>query len=227
MKNMEEKDEFREAYLNLMQERINKVMETDHIIHGYMIYRCDHCGCVYFMNLEKGLEDPEDDKLTGKHKPVPFIISCIACGSDCKHILWGATSMTYGENYRSYNEMINQQDKIIFRNLFWNDPESDCGVPVVFEPDFFQSCLVEKDTDKTEVNHHIVILPQTVVLPELVNIESFVQVKSFEEQMKDIASMNIPEPFDEENMNREQRRHGIYGKDGYKRPRKNKKLYEY
>lgn len=28
-------------------------------------------------------------------------------------------------------------------------------------------------------------------------------------------------------INREQRRHGVYGKDGYKRPRSNKKLYQY
>lgn len=27
--------------------------------------------------------------------------------------------------------------------------------------------------------------------------------------------------------NREQRRHGLIGKDGYKRPKSNKKLYEY
>ena len=31
----------------------------------------------------------------------------------------------------------------------------------------------------------------------------------------------------EAKVNREQRRHGVFEKDGYKRPRSNKKLYEY
>ena len=35
------------------------------------------------------------------------------------------------------------------------------------------------------------------------------------------------EEFLEEKVNREHRRHGAFGKDGYKRPRSNKKIYEY
>lgn len=38
-----------------------------------------------------------------------------------------------------------------------------------------------------------------------------------------LSSMEIKE----EKVNGEQRRHGVFGKDGYKRPRSNKKLYEY
>lgn len=40
-------------------------------------------------------------------------------------------------------------------------------------------------------------------------------------------SLNLAEIFLEEKANREQRRHGSFEKDGYKRPRSNKKLYEY
>ena len=42
-----------------------------------------------------------------------------------------------------------------------------------------------------------------------------------------IMSLNPAEIFLEEKANREQKRHGPFGRDGYKRPRSNKKLYEY
>ena len=42
-----------------------------------------------------------------------------------------------------------------------------------------------------------------------------------------ITHVDPDEEFLEEKGSREHRRHGSFGKDGYKRPRSNKKLYEY
>ena len=42
-----------------------------------------------------------------------------------------------------------------------------------------------------------------------------------------ITHVDPDEEFLEEKVNREHRRHGPFGKDGYKRPRSNKKFYEY
>lgn len=123
------------TYLNNMTDLIKKVTEEDHVIHGNMIYMCRECGSSYIMHLEKGLEDPTEDAKNGKHKSVPFTFTCVACGGLCRHVLWNATSDTLGKIYQSYNKMVNQPNKVIYRNFFWNDPESDCGIPVLFEPD--------------------------------------------------------------------------------------------
>lgn len=56
--------ELKKYVKEIMPSRIKKTSETDHIIHGYMLYRCKSCGKVYVMNLEKGLEDPTDDVKT-------------------------------------------------------------------------------------------------------------------------------------------------------------------
>lgn len=208
-------DEFLNNYLKIMEERIKMAMIEDHIIHGYMIYRCQHCGAVYFMNLEEGLEDPEDDKLTGEHKPVPFAMPCIACGGECQHIMWSATSMTLSKNHRSYKEMVDEPNTTIYRNFFWNDPESDCGVPIVFEPDFLHSTLVDPNFFKEEkMEHHVVICGD---FPDLATICQLAIEK--EQEMSKV--------FYDQYQNREKRRHGPDGKDGYKRPKSNKKLYEY
>lgn len=196
-------------YLSKMEERIKKATEEDHIIHGYMIYRCKNCGAIYFMNLEKGLEDPTDDAITGNHKPVPFGITCIQCGGDAFHILWGSTKDTIGTNYRSYNEMVNEPYKMIFRNFFWNDPDSDCGVPVLFEPDFASSTYYDQEKDVPEPVHHMIVID-----------ENFVTHQTGMEKLD-------PEKlFCFDGVNRKQRRHPK-GNEGYKRPRSNKKLYEY
>lgn len=165
------------AYTEYMQDRIKKATKNDHIIHGHMIYKCQKCGAFYLMHLEKGLEDPTDIKITGSRKPVPFCIQCIVCNGDVYHVLWNVTANTYGKNYRSYNEMVNQKNKMIHRNFFWNDPDCDHGLPILFEPDLLFSTMDQDDSSEYQ--------------------------------------------------NREKRRHGPDGKNGYKRPRSNKKLYEY
>ena len=38
------------------------------MVHGYMIYGCDHCGRVFTMFLENGIEDAEGDALGHPHK---------------------------------------------------------------------------------------------------------------------------------------------------------------
>lgn len=214
----DEKDQFRQTYLKTMLDRIEKAMQIDHIIHGYMIYQCKHCGKVYIMNLEKGLEDPTDDKNAGKHKPVPFTFPCIACGSDAYHIVQNTTVYSYGKNYRSYKEMINEPNKLIFPNFFWNDPESDCGVPIVFEPDFIN--MIPIGYGKTInyaaidefVQEHAVELPTPLLFFE-------------DENNFDTLTEHKVERF--ETANREFRRHGPKGKGGYQRNKSNKKLYEY
>lgn len=62
-----------EKYKATMDERIIEAIKKDHTIHGYMVYRCEHCANIYVMWLEKGLEDPTNDEKTGMHKPVPFV----------------------------------------------------------------------------------------------------------------------------------------------------------
>lgn len=193
-------------YRKRMAERIKKVTTEDHIIHGYMIYRCESCGAVYFMNLEKGLEDPIDDKVTGKHKPVPFVITCVLCGGEAEHILPQTTIDTLSQNYRSYNRTVaNPDHNKTFPNFFWNDPDSDCGVPILFKEDHM-SAMKE---DPYEEAHHILLM--TLAENPLSSSCLF---------------MKEDELFLEVGVNRNQRRHPE-GDGGYKRPRSNKKLYEY
>ena len=45
------------------------------LIHGRMIYRCEHCGKSWPMYLEKGIEEFGEN-----HKPSPFTITCPYCG---------------------------------------------------------------------------------------------------------------------------------------------------
>ena len=188
--------ELSKKYLELMEERIKKATERDIIIHGKMIYKCDHCGAYYIMNLEKGLEDPTDDAKTGKHKPVPYVFECLCCEGLAEHILWGTTADSLGKNYRNYKQYVNGAG-IIFQNFFWNDPESDCGVPVLFEPDLFGE-------------ERLFAFVSAFCIPDDYLTLDFPENK---EPMLDFV-------------NREQRRHPK-GNDRYKRSRSNKKLYEY
>lgn len=188
-----------EKYNTVMAERIKEATKEDHIIHGYMIYQCECCHNIYMMWLEKGLEDLTDDQKTGRHKPVPFSIICPCCGGMTRHVLWSIDSDSLGKNYRSYREYVNQPNIPVYRNFFWNDPDSDCGIPVIFEPDYH--------IEFNRVTNAIVSMDIPTELPT--------------------ARLNPAELFIEGEVNREQRRHGIFGKDGYKRPKSNKKLYEY
>lgn len=124
-----------EKYNAIMAERINEISKEDHVIHGYMIYQCEHCNNSYVMWLEKGLEDPTDEQKTGRHKPVPFGIICPTCGGTAYHIWLPFERYGLGKGYKSYQKYVDKLARPICRNFFWNDPTSDCGVPVIFEPD--------------------------------------------------------------------------------------------
>ena len=126
-----------EKYKTTMSERIIEASKQDHIIHGYMVYQCEHCNNIYVMWLEKGLEDPTDDEKTGIHKPVPFGITCPACSGIAIHTLFSLGKDSLGKNYKSYQKYVEQPNRIIYRNFFWNDPTTDCGVPIIFEPDYY------------------------------------------------------------------------------------------
>ena len=127
-----------EKYKPTMDETIIEANKQDHIIHGYMVYQCKDCANIYVMWLEKGLGDPTDDKKTGMHKPVPFGFICPACGGMATHTLWSLGEDSLGKNYKSYQKYVEQPNRLIYRNFFWNDPTTDCGVPVIFEPDYWE-----------------------------------------------------------------------------------------
>lgn len=120
-----------EQYNKLMAEKIETVGKEDHIIHGFMVYQCECCHNIYVMWLEKGLEDQTDDQKTGKHKPVPFSFICPCCGGTARHVLLSLGRDTYGKNYKSYQEYVNRINVPVYRNFFWNDPNSDCGIPII------------------------------------------------------------------------------------------------
>lgn len=199
-------------YNENMIECIKKASETDHIIHGYMIYQCQECADVYVMWLEKGLEDPEDDKKTGNHKPVPYTIICPFCGGTVKHIFWEFSKDTLSSNYRSYNRYVTETNGTIYRNFFWNDPESNCGIPIIQEPDYYG-------------NSSSVVYNQypTYIYLDMLPDEQKEAIKTFiEPEIQSSLNVVLGKGID----NRESRRHPK-AHDRYKRPRNNKKLYEY
>lgn len=206
-----------EKYKTAMSERIIEASKQDHTIHGYMVYQCEHCNNIYVMWLEKGLEDPTDDEKTGMHKPVPFGFICPACGGMATHTLWSLGKDSLGKNYKSYQKYVEQLNRIIYRNFFWNDPTTDFGVPIIFEPDYYWEKMMGNTYYITEI--YINTLPDD-------EYENFVD--GAKNALDSVAFVNEdPIIFLNPTANREYRRHGAFGRDGYKRPRSNKKLYEY
>lgn len=206
-----------EKYKTTMSERIIEASKQDHIIHGYMVYQCEHCKNIYVMWLEKGLEDPTDDEKTGMHKPVPFGFTCPFCGDIATHTLWSLGKDSLGKNHKSYQKYVEQPNRLIYRNFFWNNPTTDCGVPVIFEPDYCLESLRGRIDYITEI--YMNTLPDDeygkFVDRAMNALESVSLVDERSIELLDLKS------------NREYRRHGPFGSDGYKRPRSNKKLYEY
>lgn len=212
-----------ENYRAIMSKRVIEARKQDHTIHGYMVYQCEDCGNIYVMWLEKGLEDPTDDEKTGMHKPVPFGITCPACGGVAIHVLWSLGKDSLGKNYKSYQKYVEQPNRLIYRNFFWNDPAEDCGVPIIFEPDYYWTRIRSSMYYITEI--YINTLPDDAYegfnnAMNILGSDCLINEES-------TPSLNPAEIFLEEKANREQRRHGPFGRDGYKRPRSNKKLYEY
>lgn len=181
------------VYRKHIAETAKKALERDLIIHGYMIYHCKHCGHVYFMNLEKGLKDPTNDAITGKHKSVPHNIICIACGHNATHILNRVTVETYGKNYRSYQKMVNKPNKLIFRNFFWNNPKANCGIPIVFEPDFSSNWVPPKPIETGEVRHYFTV-DEELAKYYFENGGSFDESptkKSFRKERREVQNKNL------------------------------------
>lgn len=207
-----------EKYKTNMGERIIEVGKQDHTIHGYMVYQCEHCNNIYVMWLEKGLEDPTDDEKTGMHKPVPFGIICPACGGTAIHTLWSLGKDSLGKNYKSYQKYVEQPNRLIYRNFFWNDPTIDRGVPIIFEPDYCLESLRGRIDYITEI--YINTLPNN-------QYEEF--INNAMNTLDRVTSVDVTASIEllDFKGNREQKRHGPFGIDGYKRPRSNKKLYEY
>lgn len=210
-----EPDQF-EKYKATLGERVIEASKQDHIIHGYMVYRCEHCASIYVMWLEKGLEDPTDDEKTGMHKPVPFGFTCPICGDIATHRVWALGKNSLGENYKSYQKYVEQPNRLIYRNFFWNDPTTDCGVPVIFEPDYYSERLRGRGDYITEI--YINTLPDIEYKVFINDMSTPDSVGLIDEMANTLLNLKG---------NREQKRHGPFGRDGYKRPRSNKKLYEY
>lgn len=205
-------------YITIMTERINEISKSDHIIHGYMIYQCEHCHNVYVMWLEKGLEDPTDDQKTEKHKAVPFGIICPSCGGTATHTLWSFGKDSLGRGYKSYKKYVNLPNRHIYRNFFWNDPTADCGVPIIFEPDYYGERLRYSGCYMSEI---------------CINTLSDEEYEEFKKRCEDMfdevnqtPSSSSIELVSEMEANRKNRRHPK-GDYSYKRSRSNKKLYEY
>lgn len=212
-----------EKYRTTKSERIIEASKQDHTIHGYMVYQCEDCGNIYVMWLEKGLEDPIDDEKTGMHKPVPFGFTCPTCGGVAIHVLWSLGKDSLGKNYKSYQKYVEQPNRLIYRNFFWNDPTKDCGIPIIFEPDYYWNKIRRSLFYITEI--YINTLPDDAYEGFSNAMNNLGRVGLIDEEP--IMSLNPAEIFLEEKANREQRRHGSFGRNGYKRPRSNKKLYEY
>lgn len=203
-------------YLEDMRDKAIKAIGKDFKIHGFMIYQCEDCNSIYVMWLAEGLEDPTDDAKTGKHKPVPFGIVCPACGGTAFHKFLGVGKLTLGQNHRSYKDYISQQNKLLYENFFWNDPDSDCGVPIILSPDY--RMVVPGLMYKTLAQ----ILAVTAI--EFTDKNDFKDCYFIDENIFPKES-SIEVTLDGLR-NRHERRHPNQH-DGYKRPRSNKKLYEY
>ena len=87
------------------------------MVHGAMHYKCERCGEIHTMWLEKGLEDAmQREKDPESHKPVPFCIGC-NCGGMAKHILWQTDIKL--DDYRPLQDG---------ESYFENAPNSNCGI---------------------------------------------------------------------------------------------------
>lgn len=186
--------------VEMYQERCKRALKNDHRIQSnrWMIYECEDCHAIYLMQLEEGLEDQATNR-----KPVPFTITCIACSGLSKDVRFYCEPDSKNVKWHSYFESLAVQNTPICRNFFWNNPDEDCGVPVLFEPDLYNY------TGRTF---------EDVFSPCLLYVEKDVQ-----------NTMELLDFYDSEGIfaqNRKQRRHPE-GHESWKRPRKNKKLYEY
>ncbi|MDU5211420.1 MAG: hypothetical protein E6441_17380 [Clostridium sp.] len=60
-------------------------MKNKVLVHGVFLYKCEKCGCMEPMYLEKGVEGKN------KEQPCPFTIRCPKCGElEMIHVMWGA-----------------------------------------------------------------------------------------------------------------------------------------
>lgn len=157
-------------------------------------------------------------KKTGMHKPVPFGFICPVCGGTADNTLWSLGKDSLGKNYKSYQKYVEQPNRLIYRNFFWNDPTTDCGVPIIFEPDYYGERTMGHTYYITEI--YINTLP---------DIEYKVFINNAMNALDRVTLVDVVASIEllDFRGNREQRRHGSFGRDGYKRPRSNKKLYEY
>lgn len=88
------------------------------LVHGAMNYKCEDCGKIFRMWLEKGLEDKMQDAINPeKHKPVPFTIGCL-CGGLAQHTAWHE-DIELGV-YRPLGDGM---------SYFENTDDCDCGRP--------------------------------------------------------------------------------------------------
>lgn len=79
-----------------------------------MLYKCESCKKTWKMWLQIGLCEGGEN-----HKPVPFCIGC-KCGGVAKHILWHLDEVLE-------RPILIKEDM----NYFKNDPNSDCGIPIL------------------------------------------------------------------------------------------------
>lgn len=89
------------------------------MVHGSMLYKCERCGNIFKMYLERGLEDRVYEAVhPGTHKPVPFAINC-TCerGAIATHQFW------YADEEFDHRELLEEEC------YFENAEGCDCGKP--------------------------------------------------------------------------------------------------
>lgn len=185
------------------------------LTHGFMIYKCEDCGNIYLMWLEKGLEE----RLFGPKKAVPFIITCPYCMGTAKD----------QTGYSYCNKTVNLPLKIDDTlNCFVNDPDSEYGLAVIQEAD--------GNTRWNDPREIIYYKGLSVIYKH--DIEPLRETERFKEQYELISSeWNNMLKFVNEfiangdmilgDTNRQERRHPErYYKTKYKRPRKGDKPWQ-
>lgn len=86
------------------------------LVHGSMVYKCENCGELETMYLEKGVEGPN------KVQPCPFIICCPKCESlSMNHVMW------------SLDTFFPPRPIICNESYFALDLEHNCGKPIFKE----------------------------------------------------------------------------------------------
>lgn len=144
-----------ENYKKYMYNNAKKALKTNHSMHGYITYSCSKCKSAYVMLIEKGLEDFEAFRKNQIYKPIPYSFPCLCCGdgmvTPVSKIKYWRTVVDYRDYIKSFWTTISHI--CTYQNFFWNDPEKQCGVPIIVNVDYSLHMMnsyenINKDIEK-------------------------------------------------------------------------------